>query len=173
MGARYAFATVAALAGLATLGRSRGRGGRNSATGLTLESGICHGDADEGADDNILYHALPERLLAKVMREGLAPSTGDVTFGGLSVWSHGKIFLSAGWENATKWQGFIGEALDEDVAILEVTLPPELFAELEVDTVSSDEGDPCSFYLQREIPAQHLAVADTGIGTNSIFTQRE
>lgn len=115
--------------------------------------------------EDVFYHATPARYLPAIERLGLIPGSGR-TFATRS-WSVGKVFLSAGWENAVLWQGFIAEQLHEDVAILSVTLPAQQQRRVHVDRVALEEGNMCAFYVEGRIDPKYLAVEDTGVGTGS------
>ena len=120
----------------------------------------CLSDEDE---PSVFYHSTPTRLVNIILEKGLIPGKGN-TFD-TTVWSSGKIFLSAGYSRAIQWQGMIAEHLGEDVAILEITLTPEQIAQLKVDTVSLKENDSCSFFLKESVLPSQIEIADTGEGT--------
>ena len=117
----------------------------------------CLSDEDE---PSVFYHSTPTRLVNIILEKGLIPGEGN-TFD-TTVWSSGKIFLSAGYSRAIQWQGMIAEHLGEDVAILEITLTPEQIAQLKVDTVSQKENDSCSFFLKESVLPSQIKIADTG-----------
>jgi hypothetical protein len=128
-----------------------------------LESGICYSDEDDPA---VLYHATPAAQVARILEEGLRPGTG----GNFNLPAHaaGKVFVSAGYENAVRWQGFLAEQLGEDIAILQIRISNELGAQLRVDDLALGEGDPCSFYVEAQVTPAHLSVVDSGEGTASL-----
>lgn len=127
-----------------------------------LNSGICF---DEDDDAGLLYHALPASLVPTVLHIGLKPSAQPASFRKLQDWSEGKVFLSAGYSNAQRWQSFIAEETGLDTAILEVNLPPSWLEFLYVDEISAMEGDPCAFYITKPIAPQFLKLVDSGWGT--------
>jgi uncharacterized protein YaeQ len=120
----------------------------------------CLSDEDE---PDVFYHSTPARLVNIILEEGLIPDKGG-TFS-TTDWVAGKVFLSAGYTQAVQWQEMIAEQLQEDVAILEIKLTPEQISQLEVDTISQEEGDSCSFFLKGSVLPFQIEIADTGEGT--------
>jgi len=137
-----------------------------------LDSGGC-GEEDA---DNVFYHATPSRYVTAILKDGLRPGLG-ATFK-TDAWSKGKVFLSAGWTNAVRWQDFIEEQTGEPVAILGVALPEVMLKLVRVDTVAKGEGDPCAFYLTHTVPPGLLEVEDVGsyeenpLRANTIFERQ-
>ena len=122
-----------------------------------LNAGHCEDD------DNIFYHATPVRNLPSILKRGLQPSSGEqVSFSGLGDWSKGKVFVSAGGEDARMWQEMIFDEVDEPVAVLRLQLTNKQVQKLQVDKVSYQENDPCSFFLTTSIKPSQITVVDTG-----------
>jgi hypothetical protein len=111
--------------------------------------------------DDAFYHALPSRLVDRVLSAGLTPDMpGNWPTGTATHWSRGKVFLAAGIVNGRWWRDRMVEQLDLDVTLLRVALPPEWQRRLRMDQLHWHEsGDRCSFYLEESVPPEFLSVA--------------
>ena len=109
------------------------------------------------------YHSLPSSLINFVLNNGLqsSPSGNESKFG-LGEWSSGKSFVSIGYRNAVKWQLQIEEATGEPAGIVQIELPDNLINALKPDTQAVEEGDLCSFYLEKEIPPNFITLLEFG-----------
>ena len=109
------------------------------------------------------YHSLPSSDIRSVLRSGIriSPSGNESKFG-LSDWSSGKSFISIGYSSAVKWQLQIEKATGEPAGIVQIELPDNLINALKPDTQAVEEGDLCSFYLEKEIPPNFITLLEFG-----------
>jgi hypothetical protein len=131
-----------------------------------IDSGVCGGeDDDPDFYDELFYHATPSKLVRLILKQGLVVNRNREETFNTQGWSKGKIFLSYGFEQAVKWQVYVAEQLLKDVAILGIRLTKDQIEKLKIDTVSEEEGDPCSFFAEYNISPNQIEVVDYGEGT--------
>jgi hypothetical protein len=80
----------------------------------------------------------------------------------LGEWSSGKSFISIGYRTAVKWQLQIEKATGEPAGIVQIELPDNLINARKPDTQAVEEGDLCSFYLEKEIPPNFITLLEFG-----------
>lgn len=146
--------------------RGRAAHGRADRAALTrINSGLCQ---DDGADAPEFFHASPSRNDAEILKHGLRPAAGSMTFGTTPRWKTPRVYFALGFTNGIRWQDFVEEQLDEPATLWKVNLTARQQAALRIDDIAQYEGDSCAFFGTTPIPAEQLQLeqASQGEGTN-------